>query len=101
MMSTLRSVTGRRVVPLDEGWRLALTVPGAAKDPGDLSSALDWIAAVVPGTAAQALRDAGRWSVEQPAPLHDQDVWYRTRFAGNGRRTLRCQRASRHWPKSG
>lgn len=91
MMSTLRSVTGRRVVPLDEGWRLALTVPGAAKDPGDLSSALDWIAAVVPGTAAQALRDAGRWSVEQPAPLHDQDVWYRTRFAGNGRRTLRCQ----------
>lgn len=90
-MSTLRSATGRRVVPLDEGWRLALTVPGAAKDPGGLSPALDWIAAVVPGTAAQALRDAGRWSVEQPAPLHDQDVWYRTRFAGNGRRTLRFQ----------
>lgn len=90
-MSALRSVTGRRVVRLDGGWRLALTVPGAAKEPGDLSPALDWIAAVVPGTAAQALRDAGRWSVEQPAPLHDQDVWYRTSFAGKGRRTLRFQ----------
>ncbi len=90
-MSALRSVTGRRVVRLDGGWRLALTVPGAAKGPGDLSPALDWIAAVVPGTAAQALRDAGRWSFEQPAPLHNQDVWYRTSFAGKGRRTLRFQ----------
>jgi len=88
-MSALRSVTGRRVVQLDEGWRLALTAPGAAKTPHDLSPVRDWIAAIVPGTAAQALRDAGRWSVEQPAPLHDQDVWYRTSLAGTGRRTLR------------
>ncbi|MDI1285060.1 MAG: glycoside hydrolase family 2 protein [Reyranella sp.] len=35
------------------------------------------------------MRDAGRWSVEQPAPLHDQDIWYRTNLAGRGRHTLR------------
>lgn len=57
--------------------------------PADLPSSLEWIAASVPGTAAQALRDAGRWSPEHPFPLHDQDIWYRARFSGVGRRSLR------------
>lgn len=70
-------------------WQLACTVPGAVARPGDLPPALDWIAAPVPGTAAQALRDAGRWTLERPLPLHDQDIWYRTRFGSNGPRVLR------------
>lgn len=88
-MTEIVSVTGRRVVRLAEGWRLALTAPGAARSPDALSPALDWVSATVPGTAAQALRDTGRWSAEHPAALHDQDVWYRVSFAGSGRRTLR------------
>ena len=72
-----------------DGWQLACTAPGLAQGPAELSSSLDWIAAPVPGTAAQALRDAGRWTLEQPRPLHDQDIWYRSGFGGRGRRTLR------------
>src|SRR5476651_2078716 len=81
-------MTGRHVAALTEGWQLALTAPGAVADPPSLPPALGWIPARVPGTAAQALRDAGRFSLEAPTPLHDQDVWYRTRFAGTGKRTL-------------
>lgn len=70
-------------------WQLACTAPGAVARPGDLPPSLDWIAAAVPGTAAQALSDAGRWTLERPLPLHDQDIWYRTRFGGNGCHVLR------------
>ena len=70
-------------------WQLALTVPGLASAPEALPRGLDWISATVPGTAAQALQSAGRWSIDQPAPLHDRDIWYRTSFAGSGARTLR------------
>lgn len=76
-------------VPLVGEWRLACTAPGEASRPDDLSSALEWIGAPVPGTAAQALREAGRWTAEDPAPLHDKDIWYRTHFIGDGRRSLR------------
>lgn len=65
------------------GWQLALAAPGAPMPEHD------WIAATVPGTAAEALQAAGRWGIAQPTPLHDKDVWYRTRFAGSGRQTLR------------
>ncbi|PWC67883.1 beta-mannosidase [Azospirillum sp. TSH7] len=47
------------------------------------------IPAPVPGTAAQALQAAGLWSAEDPAPLHDRDVVYRTRLTGHGPRILR------------
>lgn len=70
-------------------WQLACTAPGAAQTPADLPLQLDWIVAPVPGTAAQALRDAGRWTLERPLPLHDQDIWYRVRFGGKGQRLLR------------
>lgn len=78
-------------VPLGGEWRLACTAPGLVSHPDALSSVTDWIGAGVPGTAAQALRDAGRWRVEEPAPLHDKDFWYRTRFGGTGRSALRFQ----------
>lgn len=50
-----------------------------------------WIAAPVPGTAAEALRAAGQWDEANPTPLHDKDVWYRARFEGSGRRVLRFE----------
>lgn len=72
-----------------DGWHLALTAAGEAADPAALRPDLDWIPAPVPGTAAQALRAAGRWRLDAPAPLHDKDVWYRTRFGGTGAHALR------------
>jgi beta-mannosidase len=66
-------------------WQMALAAPGEPM-PED-----GWIAAPVPGTAAEALRVAGRWDESQPTPLHDRDIWYRTRFEGAGRRTLRFE----------
>jgi len=62
-------------------WQLALAPPGAPM-PTD-----GWIAAPVPGTAAEALK----FEAMAPTPLHDKDVWYRTRFAGTGRRLLRFE----------
>jgi beta-mannosidase len=46
-----------------------------------------WIAAPVPGTAAEALK----LDATAPTPLHDKDVWYRSRFAAEGRRLLRFE----------
>jgi beta-mannosidase len=67
------------------GWQMALAAPG------EPMPEQGWIAAPVPGTAAEALRAAGRWNDAQPTPLHDKDVWYRARFEGTGRRTLRFE----------
>src|SRR5437868_15168671 len=64
---------------------MALAAPGEPMPSGG------WIAAPVPGTAAEALRAAGRWDDAHPTPLHDKDVWYRTRLAGGGQRTLRFE----------
>lgn len=82
------SASDRKAVTLGDGWQLACTAAGTASSPDDLPASLDWIQGSVPGTAAQALRDAGRWTVEQPLPLHDKDIWYRTRFEGKGPRSL-------------
>ena len=68
-----------------DGWQMALAAPG------DPIPAHGWIAAPAPGTAAEALREAGQWDDAHPTPLHDKDVWYRSRFAGNGRRLLRFE----------
>ncbi|MGF7178070.1 glycoside hydrolase family 2 protein [Azospirillum doebereinerae] len=35
------------------------------------------------------MRDAGLWSFDAPAPLHDRDVVYRTRLNGHGAHSLR------------
>jgi beta-mannosidase len=67
---------------LIDGWQMALAAPGAPV-PVD-----GWIAAPVPGTAAEALKRAGQWDDSAPTPLHDKDVWYRVRFAGSGRHFL-------------
>lgn len=68
-----------------DGWQMALAAPGAPMPTHG------WIAAPVPGTAAEALRMAGQWDEAQPTPLHDKDVWYRAHFSGSGRRPLRFE----------
>lgn len=88
-MALIRSVDGRAPVDLPGPWRLALTPPGACAGLCDLDGVTDWIPAEVPGTAASALRAAGRWSATAPTPIHDRDVWYRTRLDGPGRFRLR------------
>jgi beta-mannosidase len=87
-MTDVLSMTGRVVQSLDHGWELALSAPHAWQAPADLSDAV-WLPAIVPGTAAGALRALGQWSLDDPQPLHDKDVWYRVRIRGHGRRTLR------------
>ncbi|MDX7953729.1 glycoside hydrolase family 2 protein [Lichenihabitans sp. Uapishka_5] len=73
--------------PLDTNWILALSSPGAWATPADAAIGA-WLPAVVPGTAAEALERAGRWTRDAPAPLHDQDVWYRTEIDRQGPATL-------------
>ena len=76
---------------LTEGWELACTPPGAANRPAALAPDLVWHPAPVPGTAALALQMAGLWQLDQPAPLHDQDIWYRLHAPTLGRGTLRFE----------
>lgn len=72
---------------LETGWRLAICEPGAAATPAD-AAAFDWIPAQVPGTVAQALIDAGRWSWDEPVPLDARDVWYACEISGDGAHRL-------------
>ncbi|MDB5533580.1 MAG: manB [Hyphomicrobiales bacterium] len=89
-MTEIRAMTRRKVQLLDSGWELALSSPQAWQDPNGLSEAI-WLPAIVPGTAAGALRALGQWSLIDPQPLHDKDVWYRVRVSGHGKRTLRFE----------
>jgi beta-mannosidase len=62
-------------VELADGWTVAPTAPGAVQGPDELdAAALDWAAAVVPGTAAAALGDLDR-------DYDAEDWWFRCRFA--------------------
>jgi beta-mannosidase len=90
-MARIRSVDGVEPQAPPEPWWLAVTPPGACAGPGDLDGVTDWIPATVPGTVAAALRAAGRWAETTPEPIHDRDVWYRTRLAGPGRFRLRFE----------
>ncbi len=73
----------RRAAPCRPSPRPSLST-GASPSPGRrtrdpeevLAAAPDLIPAPVPGTAATALRAAGRWDGKAPLVLHDKDVWY-------------------------
>jgi beta-mannosidase len=73
-------------------WTCASSPPGALQGPEDLDAGgleLEWLPAAVPGTAASALANAGRWSwgTDDEAILDGQDWWFRCRFvapAGEG-----------------
>ncbi len=73
---------------LDTGWSMALGAAGSCATSSAARDLPDWIDAPVPGTAAEALRRAGRWTGQ---PLHDQDVWYRRTLDETGPRTLRFE----------
>jgi beta-mannosidase len=63
-------------ISLDSGWSLLCTPQGAFEKPSDIQDRSKAIEAIVPGTAAQSLFNAGRYDPQSPSPLHDQDIWY-------------------------
>ncbi len=90
-MARIHAIDGAHPRTVEGPWRLLVTEAGACAGPGDLDGRDGWIPAPVPGTAAQALRDAGRWHEAEPAPLHDKDIWYRAPIPGSGRERLRFE----------
>ncbi len=75
------SVAGDIGLAFGEGWECAALPSGAATDPTELVKvAADWLPAEVPGTAAGALRTAGRPA--RPGELDEQDWWFRCRLDG-------------------
>ncbi|HEY1511467.1 MAG TPA: hypothetical protein VGF93_20835 [Solirubrobacteraceae bacterium] len=65
---------------LSTGWEVAGTAPDACADPSQLDR-LDWLPAQVPGTAASALRAAGRWERGDSRDFDAEDWWFRVGFA--------------------
>lgn len=72
---------------LGSDWTFAICPADAATTPAQAAS-LDFAPASAPGTAAQSLIDAGGWSWDDPVPLDERDVWYRTQVSGRGRHML-------------
>jgi beta-mannosidase len=64
---------------LSGGWQAAACAPDACATPAE-AAGLDWLPATVPGTAAGALRDAGRWDFADGRDLDAEDWWFRTGF---------------------
>jgi beta-mannosidase len=72
-------VDGHERHDLNEGWRVASCEPEACAGPGE-TEGLDWIPSAVPGTAAGALREAGRWDYGDELDFDARDWWFRTEF---------------------
>jgi beta-mannosidase len=89
-VARIRAIDGASPRAVEGPWELLVTPAGTCAGPGDLA-ATGWIPATVPGTAASSLQAAGRWSEAEPTPLHDRDIWYRTRLSGVGRERLRFE----------
>ncbi len=70
----------REVTELDQDWQAACAPAGQFEHPGQIA-ALEWLPAIVPGTAASALRAAGRWQPGEVRDFDGEDWWFRTRFA--------------------
>jgi beta-mannosidase len=64
---------------LSEGWEVACAAPGTSPDAAGLDD-LEWLPAQVPGTAAAALRAAGRWECNDGRDFDADDWWFRTWF---------------------
>jgi beta-mannosidase len=63
-------------------WSLASTRPGQLDDPARLDGeSLQWFPAIVPGTVAQSLQQAGAWDFDHPRDFDSDDWWYRCTFA--------------------
>ena len=74
-------VEGHDEIVLGDGWQAAACQPDTHTDATALDG-LTWLPARVPGTAAGALHDAGRWRPGDPCDLDldAQDWWWRTSF---------------------
>jgi beta-mannosidase len=75
----LAQVEGHERVPIDAGWKVASCPPDSRADSAAIDD-LAWMPATVPGTAASALRDVGRWRAGDPVDLDAEDWWFRTEF---------------------
>ena len=65
---------------LNAGWDVAELLPGTCLHPSALPTELSWTPALVPGTAASALRAAGLWNLSQARDFDASDWWFRCRF---------------------
>lgn len=68
----------------DARWWCGSTGHGSIEHPDGLEGvAIEWVPASVPGTAAAALREAGKWSwgLEDRELLDGADWWFRCEFA--------------------
>lgn len=90
-MARIHAIDGAPPRAVDGPWHLLVTGAGTCAGPSDLTGHDGWIPAQVPGTVAQALRDAGLWIEAEPAPIHDKDIWYRVPLPGSGRERLRFE----------
>ncbi|CAN5150645.1 glycoside hydrolase family 2 protein [soil metagenome] len=88
-MARVVAVDGQTETLLNVGWRLALSEAGACATPNAAEHLTDWIPAQAPGTTARALREAGRFDIDQPTPLHVLDVWWRLDLDETGPCVLR------------
>jgi beta-mannosidase len=61
------------------GWEVASCSAGACEAP-PATEGLEWLPARVPGTAAGALREAGRWTAADTRDLDAEEWWFRTTF---------------------
>jgi beta-mannosidase len=80
-----RAVSGADDLLAGVAWSCGASAPGTLAGPAELDGAsLEWIDAQVPGTAAGALRAAGRWSwgTDDEDLLDGRDWWFRCRFDG-------------------
>lgn len=79
-MAHLRSAR-RRSLPLPGEWLIACAEPGAIADPSAPElDGLEWLPMRVPGTAAAALAEAGRWSLDERRDFDAHDWWFRITF---------------------
>ena len=83
MRGRICSVSGHDRTALAAGWRLADTDAAAYSSPAEvLAASVEWVPATVPGTVADALRAAQRWSLDAaPRRFDERDFWYRCEFA--------------------
>lgn len=66
---------------LNSDWLLTETAPNACESPPDLISlGIKPIKGIVPGTVAQANRDADCWSINDRFDFDSKDWWYQTTF---------------------
>jgi beta-mannosidase len=67
-------------IALTDGWQAVATAPDLCVDPSALDALEGWLPARAPGTAAEAMRDAGLWQSGEQHDFDAEDWWFRTRF---------------------